>query len=399
MRNDATGASVIPFVVRDDSAHSDVLFQTSDTTWQAYNTYGGNSLYSCTVSCPPGSPQAYKAAFKVSYNRPFHSAADDQGRSWLMYAEYPMIRFMEANGYDVSYMSGLDVATRGPLLLNHKSYMSLGTMNTGRGERSNVEAARDAGVHLAFFSGNEAFWKTRWEASADGTNAQGRTLVAYKDTQHFNAPTDPVSWTGTWRDPRFGTAGGGGNPENALTGQFFLVNSGTTDITVPASFSKLRLWRNTAVAGLASGARRLWEPGWARSATNGIPTPTTGSGRRERSGCRNTAAPRRKSSRTTGLRTAGGKTATHNLTMYKAASGALVFAPAPCSGPGAWTGSPLAKPLTRTCSRPPSTFRRHGNPAGDHHHGLTPAQSSTDTAPPTSTITSPAVGATAEAPS
>ena len=51
-----------------------MLFQTSDTTWQAYNTYGGNSLYSCTVACPPGNPLAYKAAFKVSYNRPFNSA-------------------------------------------------------------------------------------------------------------------------------------------------------------------------------------------------------------------------------------------------------------------------------------------------------------------------------------
>jgi hypothetical protein len=87
VRNDATGASVVPFVVRDDSARSDVLFQTSDTTWQAYNSCGGNSLYSCTVACPPGNPAAYKAAFKVSYNRPFNSALDDQGRSWLMYAE------------------------------------------------------------------------------------------------------------------------------------------------------------------------------------------------------------------------------------------------------------------------------------------------------------------------
>ena len=129
-----------------------------------------------------------------------------------MYAEYPMIRFMEANGYDVSYMSGLDVATKGPLLLNHKSYMSVGHDEYWSGDqRANVEAARDAGVHLAFFSGNEAFWKTRWEPSSDGTNTPGRTLVSYKDT-HFNAPTDPVSWTGTWRDPRYGTASGRRQP-------------------------------------------------------------------------------------------------------------------------------------------------------------------------------------------
>jgi hypothetical protein len=50
VRTDNGGASVIPFVVRDDAAKSDVLFQTSVTTWQAYITYGGNSLYTCTVA-------------------------------------------------------------------------------------------------------------------------------------------------------------------------------------------------------------------------------------------------------------------------------------------------------------------------------------------------------------
>ena len=48
VREDVGGpeqASHVFFVVRDDDGHSDLLFQTSDTTWQAYNTYGGNSLY------------------------------------------------------------------------------------------------------------------------------------------------------------------------------------------------------------------------------------------------------------------------------------------------------------------------------------------------------------------
>ena len=67
------GSSLIPFVVRNDASHSDILFQTDDETWQAYNTYGGNSLYQCTVNCPPGSPEAYKGAAKVSYNRPWHT--------------------------------------------------------------------------------------------------------------------------------------------------------------------------------------------------------------------------------------------------------------------------------------------------------------------------------------
>ena len=57
--------------MRDDASTSDVVLQTSDTTWQAYNTYGGNSLYTCEpTNCPPGNPSTYKAAYKVSYNRP-----------------------------------------------------------------------------------------------------------------------------------------------------------------------------------------------------------------------------------------------------------------------------------------------------------------------------------------
>jgi hypothetical protein len=46
IRTDTGGASHIVFVVRDDSSTAPILFQTSDTTWQAYNSYGGNSLYS-----------------------------------------------------------------------------------------------------------------------------------------------------------------------------------------------------------------------------------------------------------------------------------------------------------------------------------------------------------------
>ena len=57
IRNDTGGSSQIPFVVRNDASHSDILFQTSDETWEAYNTYGGNSLYQCTVELPARAPR------------------------------------------------------------------------------------------------------------------------------------------------------------------------------------------------------------------------------------------------------------------------------------------------------------------------------------------------------
>jgi hypothetical protein len=81
-----SGASHIFFVVRDDERNSELLFQTSDATWQAYNGFGGSSLY----SAPP--------ATAVSYDRPFHTRRNDDPsvslRSWVFYSEYPMVRWL-----------------------------------------------------------------------------------------------------------------------------------------------------------------------------------------------------------------------------------------------------------------------------------------------------------------
>jgi hypothetical protein len=62
VRNDKSGSSsIIPFVVRNDSSHSDVLFMTSDETWQAYNSQGGNSLSRARSTAPPGAPRTTRA--------------------------------------------------------------------------------------------------------------------------------------------------------------------------------------------------------------------------------------------------------------------------------------------------------------------------------------------------
>jgi hypothetical protein len=232
------GASHVTFVVRDDDGASDVLFQTSDTTWQAYNRYGGNSLYAGGPGQNPG------RAYKVSYNRPFSTRGTEPEDS-VFNAEYPMVRWLESNGYDVSYSTGADSDLRGAEIREHKAFLSVGHDEYwSRAQRDNVKAARDAGVHLGFFSGNEVFWKTRWENNH-------RTLVSYKET-HAGSKIDPQSnvWTGTWRDPRpFNPEGP--EPENALSGNIFMVNSGTAAIKVPADDGKMRLWRGTSVASQA----------------------------------------------------------------------------------------------------------------------------------------------------
>src|ERR1700756_196218 len=96
VRLDTGDIGQILFIVRNDSSHSDILVQTSDLNWQAYNDYGGNSLYS-------GNPAG--RAYKVSYNRPFNVP---NLNAWFFSWEYPMLRWLEENGYDITYFTGVD---------------------------------------------------------------------------------------------------------------------------------------------------------------------------------------------------------------------------------------------------------------------------------------------------
>ncbi len=389
VRSDTGGASHIVFVVRDDTRHAAVLFQTSDTTWQAYNDFQGQSLYTGGPGTNPG------RAYKVSYNRPFHTRGVEEGSNWLFNAEYPMVRWLEQNGYDVSYLTGVDADRDGSLLLQHRAWLSVGHDEYWSGQqRANVTAARDAGVNLAFLSGNEGFWKTRWEASIDGSNTPYRTLVCYKET-HANAKIDPSSqWTGTWRDPRFSPPADGGRPENALNGTLFMVNNGaTTAIQVPQADGRMRLWRNTDIANLGQGQVATLPDGtlgyeWDVLADNGVQPP----GLVPMSTTTVTNAPVLQDY---GSNYASG-TATHRLGLYKAASGARVFG----AGTIQWswgldthhdrTPTPAD---TRMQQATMNLLADDGVQPATPMAGLVVTSASTDATPPTSTITSPANGA------
>ncbi len=382
-------ASHVVFVVRDDDRGSDLLVQTSDTTWQAYNTYGGNSLYF-------GAPA--NRAYKVSYNRPFTTRASSfpggSVSSWLFEAEYPMVRWLERNGYDVSYTTGIDTDRRAAELLEHRVFMVSGHDEYWSGaQRANVEAARDAGVHLALFSGNLGFWKTRWETSIDGSGTPYRTLVCYKET-HANAKIDPLPgvWTGTWRDPRFGPHDAG-RPENALNGPIFTVNGIRNDpMEVPAADGKMRFWRNTDIATLPAGQVAVLPTGvlgfeWDEDLDNG--SRPAGLFRLS-----TTTIPGVQLLQDFGSTYAVG-TAIHHLTMYRAASGALVFGAGTVNW--AWglddqhdlAGTPTDARMQQATV---NLFADMGAQPDTLQAGLVTASASTDVTAPTATITAPAGG-------
>jgi hypothetical protein len=402
VRTDTGGVNHIVFIVRNDASHSDVLFQTADETWQAYNAYGGHSVYGQldTWDLP-------NRAYKVSYNRPFITRGfASESATWVFGAEYPMVRWLEANGYDVTYFTGIDAARSGSLILNHKIYMDTGHDEYVSGpQRTNIEAARDAGVNLAFFSGNEFFWKTRWENSIDGANTAYRTMVVYKETLAFAKldPADPPTWTGTWRDPSFSPPADGGRPENAMTGTIFMVNGpgsdnpGNLSIQVPAADGKMRFWRNTPIAKLASGQTTTLPAGtlgyeWDEDLDNGARPAglfdlSTATYNMTADFLLDYGA------------TYGAGTATHHMTMHRAPSGALVFG----AGTVQWSWgldsnhdnpffspTPAADPDMQQATV--NLFADMGVQPASIQAGLLLSTKSTDTTAPLSNITSPANG-------
>ncbi|THK39034.1 DUF4082 domain-containing protein [Ensifer sp. MPMI2T] len=401
------GASHVPFIVRDDTSTSDIVFQTSDTTWQAYNAWGGASLYYGEVPVDPNDIIGYMPpncscgltaigrAYAVSYNRPIITNTSPIGgtHDFIFGAEHSAIRWLEQNGYDVSYISGVDATRSGSLLLNHQAYLSVGHDEYWSAEqRTNVEAARDAGVNLAFWSGNEVYWKVRWETSIDGNGTPYRTMVCYKET--WGTATDPsATGTGTWRDPRY--ADPGQEPENSLTGTMFTVDSYRQDmITIPYDYSNLRFWRNTDVANLQPGqthslVQNLLGYEWDSDVENGF----------RPAGLINLSLST--VSVDTYLRdygtSIGSADVTHSLTMYRAESGALVFG----AGTVFWSWGLDSNHEGAITPTDPNVQQAMVNMFADM--GIQPqtldaslilATQSTDLLKPTSTITSPNVGAT-----
>lgn len=230
--------SYAPFVVLEKRglAHpAPYLFQCSVTTWQAYNAWGGKSLYDFNS-------KGEVRARRVTFNRPYGSgpgAWAGMGAGELLTMahtaraggwEYPMIRWLERNGYDVAYATNIDVASdpdafvgrRAMLIVGHDEYWS-------RAMRTNVEAARDRGIHLGIFAANVGYWQIRLEPSPYG--GADRVMFCTKDAEQdsvYDTEAD-ADLTVRFRDlhPR--------RPENSLSGMMISGEDVQADfVPVPA---------------------------------------------------------------------------------------------------------------------------------------------------------------------
>jgi hypothetical protein len=268
VRDDTGTDYQILLSVRDDARAADILYGVAFTNYQAYNNYGGKSLYdfnSFGNTTVAGTPRAVK----VSFDRPFEQPRSGL-RDWYTRNEFATVYWLEREGFDVSYIANNDLERDPSLALGHHAYIDPAHDEYwSSGMRGAVTAARDHGVGLFFTGSNEIYWRIRFEPSPV-TGTAGRVEVTYKTTQ--GGVVDPSGIpTGTWRDPA-----GVNQPENALTGQMYVGDNDSTyfPLVVSAAQGSDRIWRYTGLDAQAPGTSTSigtdlvgWE--WDARAANG----------------------------------------------------------------------------------------------------------------------------------
>ena len=202
----------IPFIIR-SARKSAFVFLHAASTDEAYNYWGGTSLYDDYTHTLPA-----HRAFKVSFDRPFEHI---NGSGNLLIWEYPMIRWLEKNGYDIGYISDVDIQTDPSILEGHHGILIVGHSEYWSHEmRDHLEEAISHGVNLAAFAANSVFNQIRYEPSADKNATPNRIIVCYK-----NAALDPLAGkdksyvTVEFREPPLY------RPEQSLLGGMVDVNS------------------------------------------------------------------------------------------------------------------------------------------------------------------------------
>jgi hypothetical protein len=248
------GARYVPITVRSTVAAGRTVLVADVTTWQAYNGWGGYSLY--------GGPRGHgDRARAVSFDRPYFDYDQRVGDGLFMPFDQDEVTFAEQHGLPVAYATDLELETQPELFKGaadivtggHDEYYSLQM-------RTTLTAARDAGTNLAFLGANAVYRHIRWAPTRLGGD---RLIICYKE-----APTDPLyatdqtQTTQNWRDapdPR---------PENALTGAYFQCDPAAAAYVVydPGVW----IFAGTGVAKGASFPGLVW-PEYDRV----VDTPTT----------------------------------------------------------------------------------------------------------------------------
>lgn len=232
------------FVVRSgEHPTAKAVLVLATNTWNAYNTWGGRSLYTGGHQVSFGRPFARGMLCRPDVDRDDRKARptrsgetpDVDGSIFQQYRTdnaYPsaigstgwftherrFAEWAEGAGYELDYVVSSDLDDHSDALAGYSLVVSAGHDEYwSAGQRAAVEEHVAAGGNLATFSGNTMFWQVRLEDEAD-RNEQATTtnMVCYKYRAHTDDPVvaagQPELASGLWADPIIG------RPEWSLLG-------------------------------------------------------------------------------------------------------------------------------------------------------------------------------------
>ena len=204
------GQRYVPITVRSTTTAGRVILVAGVTTWQAYNAWGGYSLYH-------GLKGYADRARAVSFDRPYLDPDEQAGDGLFFPFDQAAVSFAEQHGLPVAYETDLELETHPELFKGAAAIVSDGHDEYYSAQmRQSLTTARDTGTNLAFLGANGIFRHIRWGSTALGAD---RLVVCYKDAASDPMyATDKSQTTQDWRD------GPDPRPENALTGSFYQCN-------------------------------------------------------------------------------------------------------------------------------------------------------------------------------
>jgi hypothetical protein len=191
--------SYVPLTVWDPTSDATYVVKNDVYTWQAWNPYGGYDFYAGLGSCPSGVYPLCSRARVVSFDRPYGYG---QGAGDFLGSEYPLVRFVEQHGLDVTYATDINVDEDPGYLLGHRVLLSLGHDECwSLSERQGAQSAEQHGMNVVFFAASPVLRHVRPQASPMGAE---REVVDYRDSSAdpLDGKGNPLEVTGnTWSSP------------------------------------------------------------------------------------------------------------------------------------------------------------------------------------------------------
>ncbi|UCG57501.1 MAG: hypothetical protein JSU70_21875 [Phycisphaerales bacterium] len=198
-----------PFIVRTRvrGSRSKVAFVMNYNTRQAYNRWGGKSLYFTRV------PDDKHKGVEVTFLRPFEASG---GRGNNYWGQWEVSSQLIADGFDPEFITEREIYSDPTILrayhvlvfAGHHEYISRRTYDA-------LEAHHHRGGHLAFFSGNDIWWQVRFE---DNVNR----MVGYRSYALREDPmmgVDDAHVTTLWKEKPLN------RPAEALQGVSYVLYS------------------------------------------------------------------------------------------------------------------------------------------------------------------------------